>query len=81
MTLGWPLVREPTKPPRSVLHWLDSAMVDGKQVIDFGCGSGILGIAALKLGAAKVTGVDIDTQALEASRANAEYQRNQRRRI
>lgn len=45
----------------------------GKQVIDFGCGSGILAIASLKLGASSAVGIDIDPQALKASRANAEY--------
>ena len=40
--------------------------------MDFGCGSGILGIAALKLGAERVIGIDIDPQALAASRDNAE---------
>lgn len=43
-----------------------------QQVLDFGCGSGILAIAALKLGAASALGVDIDPQALQATRANAE---------
>ena len=43
-----------------------------KTVIDYGCGSGILAIAALKLGAKSVIGVDIDPQALQASRDNAE---------
>ena len=40
--------------------------------IDFGCGSGILAVAALKLGATKVTGIDIDYQAIDASKANAQ---------
>lgn len=53
------------------LQWLDGAQLTGKTVIDFGCGSGILGIAALKLGAARVIGVDHDPQAILASRANA----------
>jgi ribosomal protein L11 methyltransferase len=44
----------------------------GKSVVDYGCGSGILGIAALKLGAARVTAIDLDPQALLASRDNAE---------
>lgn len=54
------------------LEWLDNLNLDGKEVIDFGCGSGILAVAALKLGAEKVTGIDIDYQAIEASKANAE---------
>jgi len=53
------------------LEWLDGTELTGKSVIDFGCGSGVLAIAALKLGAAHVTGVDNDAQALEASRDNA----------
>ena len=57
------------------LEWLDGQTLDGLQVIDFGCGSGILAIAALLLGAECVIGTDIDPQALEASRDNA--QRNQ----
>ena len=54
------------------LQWLDSARIAGKTVVDYGCGSGILAIAALKLGAAKAIGVDHDPQALLASRRNAE---------
>jgi ribosomal protein L11 methyltransferase len=57
------------------LHWLDSIDLTGLKVIDYGCGSGILGVAALKLGAASVIGVDIDPQALTASRENAERNR------
>ena len=53
------------------LRWLDGLDLDGKTVIDFGCGSGILAIAALKLGAQKVIGIDIDPQAIEASIDNA----------
>jgi ribosomal protein L11 methyltransferase len=53
------------------LQWLDANLRPGQTVIDYGCGSGILAIAAGKLGAARVLGVDIDTQALEASRYNA----------
>ncbi|MBT8433440.1 MAG: 50S ribosomal protein L11 methyltransferase [Gammaproteobacteria bacterium] len=52
------------------LAWLGSSDVDGSQVIDFGCGSGILAIAAIKLGAKHVTAVDIDEQALVACRSN-----------
>lgn len=54
------------------LEWLDSLDLTNQEVIDFGCGSGILAIAAIKLGAKKVTGVDIDYQAIDASKANAE---------
>lgn len=57
------------------LEWLDEQQLDGQKLIDFGCGSGILAIASLLLGAAQVCGTDIDIQALEASRDNA--QRNQ----
>lgn len=54
------------------LNWLDTADLKGKYVIDYGCGSGILAIAAALLGAEKVIAVDTDPQALEATRANAE---------
>ena len=54
------------------LQWLDGVDLVGKTVVDFGCGSGILAIAALKLGAARVIGIDIDPQAIQASRDNAE---------
>jgi ribosomal protein L11 methyltransferase len=54
------------------LQWLDSLDLTDKTVIDFGCGSGILAIAALKLGAKHVVGIDIDPQAIQASRDNAE---------
>jgi ribosomal protein L11 methyltransferase len=54
------------------LQWLDSLDLTGKTLVDFGCGSGILAIAALKLGAARVIGIDIDPQAIEASRDNAQ---------
>jgi ribosomal protein L11 methyltransferase len=54
------------------LEWLDAADLSGKTVIDYGCGSGVLAIAAVKLGAARVIGVDNDEQALVATRDNAE---------
>ena len=57
------------------LTWLDGLDLKGKTVVDFGCGSGILSLAALKLGAKKVIGIDIDPQALQASLENAK--RNQ----
>lgn len=54
------------------LEWLDAADLAGKRVIDYGCGSGILAIAAARLGATEVLAVDIDPQALLATRDNAE---------
>jgi len=54
------------------LEWLDALDLSGLTVIDYGCGSGVLAIAALKLGAAHVIGVDNDPQALAASCDNAE---------
>lgn len=56
---------------RLCLRWLDSHVQGGESVLDYGCGSGILAIAALKLGAASADGVDIDPQAILASRDNA----------
>jgi ribosomal protein L11 methyltransferase len=53
------------------LQWLDGLDLSGKTVVDFGCGSGILAIAALKLGAKRVIGIDIDPQAIQASGDNA----------
>jgi ribosomal protein L11 methyltransferase len=53
------------------LRWLDNLKLSEATVVDFGCGSGILGIAALKLGAQRVVGIDIDPQALLASQDNA----------
>ncbi len=57
------------------LAWLAEHATQGCTVLDYGCGSGILGIAAAKLGANQVVGVDIDEKALEAAADNA--QRNQ----
>jgi ribosomal protein L11 methyltransferase len=54
------------------LKWLESLDLTDKTVVDFGCGSGILGIAAIKLGAKRVIGIDIDQQALDASLDNAQ---------
>ncbi len=54
------------------LEWLASHDVKGKTVIDYGCGSGILAVAALLLGAKEVHAVDIDPQAITATLANAE---------
>lgn len=61
-----------THPTTSLcLSYLDSLDLKDKDVLDYGCGSGILAIAALKLGAKSATGVDIDEQALIASKENA----------
>ena len=54
------------------LEWLTRQRLTGGRVLDYGCGSGILGIAALRLGGAQVLGVDIDDEALQTARANAE---------
>jgi ribosomal protein L11 methyltransferase len=54
------------------LEWLDAQELEGRTLIDYGCGSGILAIAALKLGAAAAVAVDNDPQALTASADNAE---------
>ncbi|MFT5575504.1 MAG: ribosomal protein L11 methyltransferase [Bermanella sp.] len=59
------------------LRWLDSQNLNVAHVVDYGCGSGILGIAALLLGASRVTAVDNDPQALAATRDN--LQRNELR--
>ncbi len=53
------------------LEWLEANVLPGSQVLDFGCGSGILSIAAAKLGAGSVHCVDIDPQALQATQSNA----------
>lgn len=53
------------------LRWLDGAQLADRRVLDYGCGSGVLAVAALLLGAGAATGVDIDPQALRASRDNA----------
>jgi ribosomal protein L11 methyltransferase len=56
---------------RLCLRWLDSNLRGGESVLDYGCGSGILAIAAMKLGARSAIGVDVDAQAVLASRDNA----------
>lgn len=53
------------------LAWLDENLRGGEDVLDYGCGSGILAIAALKLGAGHAVGIDVDPQAIVASRDNA----------
>lgn len=57
------------------LTYLDSTVEGGEVVVDYGCGSGILGIAALLLGAERMVGTDIDPQALTATRDNAQRNR------
>lgn len=54
------------------LEWLDEQALQGREVVDYGCGSGILSVAALLLGARGCLGIDNDPQALTASRDNAE---------
>ena len=60
---------------RLCLQWLEQHLIAGASLIDYGCGSGILAIAAAKLGASAVTAIDIDPQALRASRDNAAINR------
>ncbi|MES1936533.1 50S ribosomal protein L11 methyltransferase [Salinisphaera hydrothermalis] len=57
---------------RLCLQWLAAQDLTGRRVVDYGCGSGILAIAAARLGAAEVVAVDIDDQAVRATRENAE---------
>ncbi|MBE9610200.1 50S ribosomal protein L11 methyltransferase [Chitinilyticum piscinae] len=57
---------------RLCLQWLDAHLQGGETVLDYGCGSGILAIAAKKLGAGTTIGVDIDPQAMIASEQNAQ---------
>jgi ribosomal protein L11 methyltransferase len=56
---------------RLCLAWLDEHLRGGERVLDYGCGSGILAIAAARLGAAAVVGVDIDAQAVQSARDNS----------
>lgn len=56
---------------RLCLEWLERNVSSGCSLLDYGCGSGILAIAAARLGAGRVAGVDIDPQAVESARANA----------
>lgn len=57
---------------RLCLEWLERNVDEGDSLLDYGCGSGILAIAAARLGAGEVSGVDIDPQAVVAAKANAE---------
>lgn len=56
---------------RLCLQWLEERIAGGEHVLDYGCGSGVLAIAALKFGAGAATGVDIDRDAVEQARRNA----------
>ena len=56
---------------RLCLQWIDAHLRPGATVLDYGCGSGILALAACRFGAAPVLGIDIDEQAVAASRRNA----------
>ena len=56
---------------RLCMEWLETFSPKGKSVLDYGCGSGILAMTAYKLGAERVIGVDIDQQAIIASKQNA----------
>jgi ribosomal protein L11 methyltransferase len=57
---------------RLCLRWLAANLNPGEAILDYGCGSGILAIAAARLGAKNIAGIDVDPQAIMASRANAE---------
>lgn len=63
------------------LTWLNENLRGGENIIDYGCGSGILGIAALKLGAGHVLGIDIDPRAVESSRDNAKRNQCDRKKV
>jgi len=58
-----------------VLAFLERTLAGGERVLDYGCGSGILAVAAAKLGAASVDAVDVDVQAVEATAMNARLNR------
>ncbi len=66
---------------RLCLQWLQRAIRGGERILDYGCGSGILAIAALRLGAGAALGVDVDPLALVAARANAQRNRVEARFI
>jgi ribosomal protein L11 methyltransferase len=57
---------------RLCLQWLEATVRGGESVLDYGCGSGILAIAAMKLGAGRILGIDVDPAALDAARANVQ---------
>ena len=58
---------------RLCLHWLEATLSGGERVLDYGCGSGILAIAAMKLGAGAAMGIDIDADAIATAQYNSEH--------
>ena len=70
-TPAWRSAPAPTRPPRCAWNGSTARRCAGQQVVDYGCGSGVLAIAALKLGARRAYAFDIDPQALLATRENA----------
>jgi ribosomal protein L11 methyltransferase len=60
---------------RLCLEWLEGELAAGGSVLDYGCGTGVLALAALRLGARTATAIDIEPQALAATRRNAELNR------
>jgi ribosomal protein L11 methyltransferase len=79
MGLGFGTGQHPTT--QLCLQWLEHQSVAGQSVLDFGCGSGVLALAALKLGARTATAIDNEPQALDATRRNAELNRLQSRLV
>jgi ribosomal protein L11 methyltransferase len=69
MGLAFGTGRHPTT--RLCLEWIEREMPPGLTVLDFGCGSGVLALAALLVGASRATAVDTEPQAIEATRNNA----------
>jgi ribosomal protein L11 methyltransferase len=69
MGLAFGTGRHPTT--RLCLEWLERELRPGQTVLDYGCGSGVLALAALKLGATRATAIDTEPQAVDAARRNA----------
>ncbi|MFW5926291.1 MAG: 50S ribosomal protein L11 methyltransferase [Myxococcota bacterium] len=72
---GWAFGSGTHETTRLVLREVDRRVRGGERVLDLGCGSGILGVAAIKLGAASVRGVDVDEDAIRVARENARANR------
>jgi ribosomal protein L11 methyltransferase len=77
MGLAFGTGRHPTT--RLCLEWLESAAFDGARVLDYGCGTGVLALSALKLGAREAVAIDNEPQALAATRRNAGLNELERR--